>query len=689
MYKYFLFAINLILSVVFIPNVEAQQVRPLDPVYDANFVVLLKNGSQYCVNPQVGRDGKTYAYEAYLSSSFDCIGQSWRYDAYGHIGYSRSDPTASGAINSTYMCMTDQATASTTSYKYIVLMPCSMNNKNQIWRYDTVSQRMINRGTGNYLQEINWYLATSKNSADLNHLKVTGNRVMLSQISKPYTTAYNLDLHYSDGKNSYTLIRDKDGLYFNGKLRYDPVSKQISSPEADGRKICMTSAQVGTDLDSAFILLRPCSDSYASGVVPRNQQWNISPFVGKGADGKMEFQYVITDADKNYFGIEILNSLVLGTAFTARKDKFIVIQKYYKSTIVFKDGGQVAGRMNFKSASYTGQQSAQQCPAKGVYPNVITLAQPRVANPPVPGAVNLEVWLDRLYQIATETRPEQHSSTIGVCGACLLQTLEVLYEFMHYGVQPPALETSPHFFAAGTGNAINSFEQRFPALTAELENDSESIIVGMYGPAGSAIDLALGAQYLNSRAIRHFLSRDGLSFAPEPYYNDQRVITDVQLQDIVTRGINAPNGSIFVLVYNVMYNGVEEGHAVPLIRTSTGLHLIPSTMAVNSSSRQYFNTWSRRVIQTPQDLRSLMILDNPQVYGVIRQASLFSVQTPDISTQVEFGFDSGMLTLGNCSVGGAAGTQSGSDTDFGGGIFLEFPSDLMKCLGGRCGMSDK
>ncbi|BDM63242.1 hypothetical protein NFHSH190041_06940 [Shewanella sp. NFH-SH190041] len=649
-----------------------------DSPVDSNFEVLLRNNNTYCVSPYLSsKDNVYYAYEAARADSLDCITYTWRYDVQGHISTSITDNNN----DDRFLCMTDTATSNRNTYYYIELKPCSINNTRQIWKYNNQTQQMVNQHTGNRLQEINWFLATSANTGNLYDLKVTGRQILFALVPPPMTLSYDFNFHYSYNAKSYNRILGKDGKISNGTLRYNPANKQISTIMPDGKQYCLRSNMIGSTKDSEFISFQQCPDKYADGITPLPLKWNITSSVN-GQLNQKSFILEIEDVNGNIFGVERAGGIDIGTGFTIKPNNLKQVPDRFKPLYVFNDAGETIGRQSYISGNYFGSLRNNICPSPGTF-----------TNPPdnssmlrLPANFNINLWLSRLYKISTHPGG---SVAAGTCGPCFLHAIEMVLEMHRHGNMPPIITASPQFFTLSPRTtSLDSFRTRYPAAFSNFRQIFDDINPGQFDPLNTPRDEVLSAQHLASNVLSTMLGGSGLTINSRVYYNRLRELGYFEYQAMLNTMRNSPVGTMFILTYSLVnQQGQEVGHALSLVRTATGLHLIPSAESPQTTLQQF----TQRVttdIQTPATLEQALRLYAPASYPHLTEAVVFTL-SPSLPTTPEESFDQNMLSVGNCTIGGAAGELPNVDHGSGSGISFAALGVLFQCIGGRCNSSRK
>ncbi|EMO54672.1 PF07598 family protein [Leptospira noguchii] len=177
-----------------------------------------------------------------------------------------------------------------------------------------------------------------------------------------------------------------------------------------------------------------------------------------------------------------------------------------------------------------------------------------------------EDWIRRLHQIATSAIRGIQGS--GVCGVCLLQSFQMLAELQEYHSQEP-LQSGGYFFdTAPNTDPFISFRQRYPLLDNTLANARD-----IFGPAYNTIWLV---------ALTH-----AITMLPQFEWNLSEIFRSrSRILSHINTLIGSPPGSTWVALLNRQRpDGTTTRHAVPILRTSQGLVVIPTNRRLTSLDR--------------------------------------------------------------------------------------------------------
>ncbi|EKR72459.1 PF07598 domain protein [Leptospira noguchii str. 2006001870] len=177
-----------------------------------------------------------------------------------------------------------------------------------------------------------------------------------------------------------------------------------------------------------------------------------------------------------------------------------------------------------------------------------------------------EEWIQRLHQIATSAIRGIRGS--GLCGICLLQSFQMLAELQEYHSQEP-LQSGGYFFdTAPNTDPFISFRQRYPLLDNTLAN-----VRDIFGPAYNTIWLV---------ALTH-----AITMLPQFEWTLSEIFRSrSRILSHINTLIDSTPGSIWVALLNRQRpDGTTTRHAVPILRTSQGLVVIPTNRRLTSLDR--------------------------------------------------------------------------------------------------------
>ncbi|MCZ2329037.1 DUF1561 family protein, partial [Bartonella sp. F02] len=174
-----------------------------------------------------------------------------------------------------------------------------------------------------------------------------------------------------------------------------------------------------------------------------------------------------------------------------------------------------------------------------------------------------DAWRRRLYTIANTT--DGTSESVGICGFCLLQTYQMIAELEEYYPGNP-LTSGGYFFDAVPGtNPIDSFRRRFPLVYNIL--GSSALFYPPLTPTEPHDMIAFRMVEATTQLILTRFNWRGSSLATG-YDNIIHAIEEL---------LRAAPGTVWVSLITYLYpDGRITRHAVPLLRSQSGLIVIPT-----------------------------------------------------------------------------------------------------------------
>ncbi|EMK24682.1 DUF1561 family protein, partial [Leptospira kirschneri] len=201
-----------------------------------------------------------------------------------------------------------------------------------------------------------------------------------------------------------------------------------------------------------------------------------------------------------------------------------------------------------------------------------------------------DAWIRRLYDIArSTTRQTQHS---GICGACLLQTFQMLAELQEYHSQGPLSAGGYFFDTAPNTDPFISFRQRYPHLDNTLRD-----AINIFGPSYNT------TWYLTLAYA--------LTMLPQYEWTLSNTFnTRSEILSYISSLINSPPGSIWLGILRWrLPDGTFIGHSVPILRISQGLVVIPT----NVSSSRTLENFRQSLIPSADPNHIITNLERPNV----------------------------------------------------------------------------
>ncbi|MFA4796646.1 DUF1561 family protein, partial [Leptospira kirschneri] len=288
-------------------------------------------------------------------------------------------------------------------------------------------------------------------------------------------------------------------------------------------------------------------------------------------------------------------------------------------------------------------KTGQYCPAG----NKESLVHKRVVRTLPPNFQLTEEWIRRLYAIATSNTPPV--SVEAICRNCMFHSMQMLAELQEYHSQGP-LQSGGYFFdTAPNTDPFISFRQRYPELSALINDIPEG-----YG------------RITSSNRIRAY----GYvrSMLPQYLWNlSNEFTTPTEIRSQVNWLFRNPAGSIWltmVLIRNQSGNLIWR--VVPILRTSQGLVVIQTNLRSDTSLDTYRQT--------------LAPFSNPsQVIGRItpRGAILQRLITIELGHYYQNPLNV-MISNSNCT--GEGEDRRGTGTS-------PMSTSVIQCASGRCTLS--
>ncbi|EMJ90771.1 PF07598 family protein [Leptospira kirschneri str. JB] len=207
-----------------------------------------------------------------------------------------------------------------------------------------------------------------------------------------------------------------------------------------------------------------------------------------------------------------------------------------------------------------------------------------------PGFQLTEEWIRRLYDITNSTLSVGEVQIRGICGVCLLHTFQMLAELQEYHSHGPIQGGGYFFDTAPNRDPFDSFRQRYPELDTLLVD-----VPNVYGStAGTTRLLTLASARIMLPQYEWTLSRE--------------FTTRSEILSHVRSLIGSSPGNVW-LALMLRYSPDARTliwHAVPILRTSQGLVVIPT----NWSSLP-FNVYRRYLTPTTDPFQVISNLERP------------------------------------------------------------------------------
>ncbi|ALO01733.1 hypothetical protein LIH_15410 [Leptospira interrogans serovar Hardjo-prajitno] len=507
--------------------------RPTDKPKDKPIKVNVSSGGTFCYGPNFS-GGESYIV---IEQCWQMHVMNARYDVFQRISYN---------INDTWLCITvsESVVKGETNWDYVHLRPCTINDPLQRW---IVKENSFWTADERYrLKDTNWYAYISRNSGDrYNHTLDSSMSDWINTVATPGNISILTSIAWDLGSDRYFIRsggsdKNTTPIYYNpesGHLaQYNPVSGLLS---------CMYS-RVGS-YDWNWVTWALCSDAPISKDNPA--YWNVYLATEEGG--------MIMDYQGNALRVTRYGPN-WGVAYAA-KLSYLKKDTTYNPTSLF-----IVDRNLLNWVRYTVSnlgKTDQYCPAgKKENHNI------RIKRTLPPDFQLTEEWLRRLYDIAISTSFTSEGQVHGICGTCLLQTFQMLAELQEYHSHGPIQGGGYFFNTAHDRDPFDSFRQRYPELDAMLVN-----IPIVYSQDGNVPRMGLASARTMLPQYDWTLSRE--------------FTTRSEMLSHITSLIASPPGSMWLSMFRVRRpDGTTGGHAVPILRTSQGLVVIPT----NSASLSFF-----------------------------------------------------------------------------------------------------
>lgn len=654
------------------PN--SQNLVPASNIKEAKLRITNHQFKEYCValkveNPSITPEELVSEGSYLFLENCNNAGVLWSYDVNGRI---------STIENGLDYCITlpEKELKGKGSWDYLRIKRCDMGNKNQQWFVKTTKGlKYFVSAVGDYkIKDTNNYLYVSNDHAAPYDLTLaTSMDGWLKNISKPRSYNFSTGLrwlyqgyfYYANYRaDSYFAL--KETLDDSEDVLYSPIKKTLAVQQLNGinesRSYCLESQQKLNDKTWQYsVLSAKCPDIDDKAAIPDKMKWDMV-VVDLPQDKNEPARVKFYDHLGNPLRIWKTKS-GWGTTYTAPNNaipdyKNVILTE---STDTFYVNRDVALFELFKSANE--QKRTQNCPALSQNPSTSSpsISKERIARHLPPGFQMTTAWYDRLRQIANAlSGPE----TAGRCGACFMQTLEIIRELTE--LRDPTASTDGHYFNPSDPTpSMTQFSQRFPEAFRVQNIIAHSGAAAIQGMAdlfyAGAITQDDFIQYRNRFVLgeQEELIEDLL---PDIYTRPRSNFVNVTGFDLATRGsINAavaglPVGStVFVRASFRLQNPFQlYSHATPLIHFHDGWVML-ETASVGQTPVEQLNHYRG---QSPADAVFY--------YYQNREASLHDIDFSDpvgnflVITQIDLrrnqsGVTSPAISFGNCTGDGEDG----------------------------------
>ncbi len=613
------------------PSTPAQKLAQMPK--DRPIKIITHDHNQLCYIPTFSAGAAHGSYIGILNCR-DNNAKSARYDVFGRLAYNMQD---------TWLCITapDSVAVQRRGKDYLYLSPCVINLKSQQWKlkdgvFYSMNEEYRIQDDGSFLYAVHRLeggLNTHRLDPSMQEwadtIATPGNISLLTSISWTLT--------HKDGQERYFLtnnqsLKNTTPLYYNAMSGHIAVYDELS-----GTLSCMYS---NTGKQSwAWVTWGLCSDAKP----PKNNRAYFKPVL---LDEK---SYGFMDKDGN-----ILRLTRYGVHWGV---PYVASQDYAKNdtanspTSSFESDDAMRIWLRFIYANFG--ENLHSCPAYG---HIEAQNQPQQLNlSPLPSDFDLtQAWIQRLFSIARST--DGGAQISGICGTCLLHSYQAIAEILENPHQPRT-QGGYFFETIRSHNPFESFYSRHPLL-----HDTLMDIMNYYAEPVAAGSLAAFAREGERAMASH------ISMLPQYQWNVLGEGFNVRaMTDLMQAMLDRPVGSVFLLTmwrHNVQLNRIS-GHAMPAVRTSRGLILIPTNTPFLDLA-----TFTR-MIAPVQDTAG--ILGNITRFGPVR-LGLVGLRVFEVSRGYSNPFEE-IISFNNC--GGEGEERRGN-------ALLPLPELINQCISGRC-----
>ncbi|EYS92513.1 hypothetical protein X471_00001 [Bartonella bacilliformis str. Heidi Mejia] len=518
--------------------------KPPQEPGDRAIRVKVHTGKEYCYTPTFV-NGESYVYIG------DCnYGKVARYDLFKRIAWK---------INGVWLCMTAPSSVtgigekSTAKWDYILLRPCVINDPNQQWiikdnAFYTADKKFR-------VKDYKWYTYISKNPNDYyDHTLIP----TMNQWEKIVATPVNINLktfigwNFASGPRFSRYYITDDGSKSNVfDLYYNPENGRIARYfPSTGAMSCMVSQQSSSE-NWDWVKWLLCNDKDTVTARQDIASWDISLFARR--------EGTLTDYKGNFLRVTQYGSS-WGSPYTAKPD---YLEKDTtnspKSNFIFSYDMErwyryVNGNLG---------DTLAYCPAPGTKENVAKIRVKRS----LPHDFHFtDQWKKRLWQIAVSSTP-MGLETIGLCGPCMVQTMQILAELQERHQREPFQNGEGYFFNTQEGvDPFISLRTRFPDLTRRLETTR----INHDRPYHVGEDFVTRMSRL-ARAMALMML---------PQYEWRPLTLARTHEEMISRIrdiLRAPAGTTwFSVAIRQDERGLFLGHVQPIIRTGNGIIILPT-----------------------------------------------------------------------------------------------------------------
>lgn len=541
-----------------------------------------------------------------------------RYDVFGRIAYS---------INDTWFCLSapeSVAQSKSASKDYVRLKPCVINDTKQQWKvkddlFYSVDESYFIKDDGSYLYAVSVLdkgLYTSKIDKSM--------KSWLDTIATPVNLSISISLAWD-----YTT---KEGgeryfLYNNGsaknttELYYNLESGHIAQYDEDKNINCLYADLANAKW--AWAWWGACTDAPAPSKSANKAYWNFvrvadnqsllinhqgaalrvtrtglnwgKPYIVTGEymaqdNANSPTSRFVIDKDTGDWLRFIYANLGDNLPFCPAKNE----TKNLAQNVMQKPNLQPNLALNSTQLS---NQTPNLNPKQNVAQNFATnsalnsntapnlTSNLTLKNPPLPSDFILnDEWRARLLAIVSTT--DHADTSVGVCGICLLQSFQIIAELLENPFAPRS--SGGYFFDTQAGaNPFVSFGARNSLLYETLNDIVEWFPRFTQAPS---VTPQMAFEYNNNLAMM-----SAIALLPQyDWFIRTRAQNPQDIERVVESIFSAPNGSAFVVLLRLQQAGQEEGgHAMVALRTSAGVVLVPTNVAMSAEEFSEFTTTLR------------------------------------------------------------------------------------------------
>lgn len=575
-------------------------------------------------------EGQLYCYQPIFSGGDGYVGLAGcdyeaSYDVFYRISFN---------VNKVHLCITAPSgvTQGGISWDYLRLRPCVINDPNQQWMVSDMSFHSLDKRFR--IKHFKDFLYISKNPKDYyDHSLSSEMTNWLKLVARPHNfgvqTTVAWDLWTLEKIYRYYL-RDDASVEDAYPLYYNASTSHIASYDVStGKKICLQSNSRIVD-NWNWASWVNCNDEDAT----QETSWE-SMFMDK--DGG-----ALIDSNGHFLRVTRYGSQ-WGVPYTV-SPTYMQTETQYSPTSLFVLDRDFIRWQDLVNGNYG--NNLVFCPAPGISALKVQSHLP-------PNFNLTEEWMRRLYLIASSSGAGEF--LVGVCGTCLLHSLQVIAELQHNYPRGP----SPlgYFFDAGMGvNPFISFYWRYPYLYTALHN------IAMYHIL--TLNPAEDVHTRSARALRITIS----TMLPQyRWTHSVTALERIDMEALLRQMLNARRGSIFIAAISQRRpDGRIVGHVAPVISMGGGAIVVPVNLIGGITYERFVNLLS--VQRSPWE-----IMQQLQTYPDVESLTIFELGF-NVDTPLNVG-----ISDNNC-------TGDGDDRRGNRKYMLEFDVNTCTTSTGRCAL---